>query len=132
MEKVKIFDEEFKQKVSDSCGKIKDTLSDALLTEEGKLDTEKIGNAVTDTFRKAEDGIKDGCRKFSEEYVRDGHLDTDKVGTALNDSYQKAGRFLANSVSRLAEKLSDRFGTDGEPGAVFDSEIVTGEPEQDA
>jgi t-SNARE complex subunit (syntaxin) len=46
------FDEEFKQNVSEKFQNVKEKVSDALLTEEGKLDTERIGNAVTDTAKK--------------------------------------------------------------------------------
>ena len=58
MEKRKIFDEEFKQEISEGYGKIKDKLSDALLNEEGKLDTEKIGNAARDTAEKVEEAAE--------------------------------------------------------------------------
>ena len=114
MAKFQILDEEFKKNVSEGCDKIKEKLSDVLLTEEGKLDTEKIGNATRDTFKKVEDGVKDSYRKFSDEYVKDGSLDKEKLGEAANRSYHKAGRFLATSVTRLADVLTGKFGVNGD------------------
>lgn len=130
MAKQQIFDEEFKRSVGEKYSAAKEKLSDALLTEEGKLDTGKIGSAVEDTFKKAEAGVKDSYRRFNEEYVRDGHLDKEKVGEAANRTYRKAGRRLATGMTRLAEKLADKFGVDGEGGQVIDSELVTEEPAQ--
>ena len=129
MAKFQIFDEEFKQNVSEKCSAAKEKLSDALLTEEGKLDTERIGNAVEDTFKKAEETVKDGYRKFSEEYVKDGSLDKEKLGEAANRTYRKAGRSLATGLSRLAEKLANKFGVNGENTEIFDTEVVTAEAE---
>lgn len=129
MAKYQIFTEEFKQNVSESCDNIKEKLSDALLTEEGKLDTEKIGGAARDTAKKVEEGVKESYRKFNEEYKKeDGSLDKEKLGEAANRSYRKAGRFLATGVTRLAEILSDKFGTNSENGEIIDSELVTEEP----
>ena len=129
MEKTKIFDEEFKQKVSDGCEKIKDKLSDALLTEDGSLDTEKIGNAVGDTIKKVEEGVKDGYQKFSDSYMKeDGKLDKEKVGAAVNNAYQKGGRLLATGMTKLAEKLVDKFGVQEHEGQIIDSELVTQDP----
>lgn len=133
MAKFQILDEEFKQNVSDSCEKIKDKLSDALLTEEGNLDTEKIGSAARDTIKKVEEGVKDGYQKFSDNFIgEDGHLDTEKVGEAVNSTYRKAGRFLATGMTRLAEKLADKFGVQEENGEIIDSELVTEEPAEEA
>lgn len=128
MAKIRIFfDEEFKQSVAEKCNAAKEKISDVLLTDEGRLDTEKIGNAVTDTFQKAEAGVKDSCRKFSEEYVKDGTLDKEKLGEAANRSYRKAGRALATGMTRLAEKLSGKFGINGDNSEIFDAEVVPGD-----
>lgn len=128
MAKHQIFDEEFKQSIADGCEKIKDKLSDALLTEEGNLDTEKIGSAVEGTLKKVEEGVKDGYQKFSDTYMKeDGKLDTEKVGAAVNTTYQKAGRMLATGMTKLAEKLADKFGVQGENGEIIDSELVVEE-----
>lgn len=124
MAKFQIFDENFKRNLSDSCGKLKDTVSDAILTEEGKLDTGKISSAARNTIQKVEDGVKDGCRKFSQEYMKDGSLDKEKLGDAANRGYQKAGRFLATSMTRMADKLADKFGLDGDEKEIIDSELV--------
>ena len=129
MEKTNIFDEEFKQRVSDGCGKIKDKLSDALLTEEGSLDTAKIETAARDAIKKVEEGVKDGYQKFSDTYMKeDGSLDKEKIGDAVNTTYRKAGRVLASSMTRLAEKLTEKFGADGENGQIIDAELVTEDP----
>lgn len=131
MAKYQIFDEEFKQSIVDGCGKIKDKLSDALLTEEGNLDTEKIGNTVGDALKKAEAGVKDGYQKFSDSYMtEDGKLDTEKVEAAVNNTYHKAGRILATGMTRLAEKLVDKFGTQEETVQIVDSELVSEESEE--
>lgn len=130
MEKRRIFDEEFKQEISEGYGKIKDKFTDALLTEEGKLDTEKIGNTARDAAQKVEAEVKDSYRRFSEEYIRDGSLDKEKVGAALQDTYQKTGRFLAVSMTRLAEKLTDKFGVDDENREIIDSELVQEQTEE--
>lgn len=132
MAKYQIFDEEFKQSIAQGCEKIKDKLSDALLTEEGNLDTEKIGNAVEGTFRKVEEGVKDGCQKFRDSYVRDdGSLDKTKIEETVHTTYRKAGRVLAAGMSRLAEKLTDEFGIQEENGEIIDSELVTEESNQE-
>lgn len=124
--------EEIKQNVTESCEKIKDKLSDALLTEEGKLDTERIGNAVTDTFKKVEEGVKDGYQKLSDSITdENGDLDKEKVGAAVNRTYHKAGRFLATGMTRLANKLTDIFGTQEEKGEIIDTEVVAEEPVQE-
>lgn len=129
MAKQQIFDEEFKQNVADGAKKIKDKLSDALLTEDGSLDTQKIGNAVGDTLKRVEEGVKDGYQKFSDSYMKeDGKLDTEKVSAAANDAYQKAGRFLATGMTKLAGKLADKFGVQEENGQIIDSELVAEEP----
>lgn len=129
MAKIQILDEEFKQSIVDGCEKIKDKLSDALLTEEGNLDTEKIGNAVGDTLKKVETGVRGGYQKFSENYIsEDGKLDTEKVGAAVNETYYKAGRILATGMTKMAEKLTDKFGIQEEKAQIIDSELVTEEP----
>lgn len=133
MEKVQIFDEEFKQKVADGCEMIKDKLSDALLTEEGHLDTEKIGNAARETVKNVEAGVMDGYQKFNDNFVtEDGHLDREKLSDAASSTYRKAGRFLATSVTRLGQILSDKFGTNGDNAEIIDSELVEEEPSQEA
>jgi hypothetical protein len=124
MEKKQIFDEEFKQNVSDKYQAVKGKLSDALLTEEGNLDTEKIGSVVTDTAKKVEGTVREGYERFNREYVKDGKLDKEKVGAALNDTYKKGGRFLATSMTRLAEILTDKFGSNSQKGEVIDTELV--------
>lgn len=129
MAKQQIFDEEFKQNVADGAKKIKEKLSDALLTEDGSLDTEKIGNAVGDTLKKVEEGVKDSYQKFSDSYMKeDGKLDTEKVEAAVTDTYQRAGRFLATGMTKLAGILTDKFGTQSEDGKIVDSELVAEEP----
>jgi hypothetical protein len=128
MAKQPIFDEGFKKNVSESCGKIKDKLSDTFLTEDGKLDTEKLGNTARDTFKKVEDGVKDGYHKISDPFVgEDGQLDREKVGSAVNSAYMRTGRFLATSMTRLAEKMADKFGVDEENQGYADSEYVSEE-----
>lgn len=125
MEKTRIFEEEFKQKVSDSCEKIKDTLSDALLTEEGKLDTERIGNAARETAKNVEAGVKKGYQKFNENFRKeDGTLDKEKLNDVAAKTYRKAGRSLATGMTRLAQILSDKFGTNADNGEIFDTELV--------
>lgn len=124
--------DEIQQNVTEGCEKVKEKLSDALLTEEGKLDTEKIGNAVTDTFKKVEDGVKDGYRKVSESVTdENGKLDKEKVGAAANKTYRKAGRFLATGLTKLAGKLTAIFGTQEEGGEIIDTEVVVDEPAQE-
>ena len=133
MEKTKIFDEEFKQKVSNGCEKIKDIFSDALLTEEGKLDTEKISNAARETARNVEDGVKEGYHKFNENFRKeDGSLDKEKLNDTAAKTYRKAGRSLATVMTRLARILSDKFGTNADNGEIIDSELVEEEPAQEA
>ena len=128
MEKQKIFDEEFKQNVSAKLNSVKEKVSDALLTEEGKLDTQRIGNAVEDTFKKAEAGVKDCYRKFNAEYKKeDGSLDKEKLGESAKRTYRKAGRGLAAGVTKLANFLTDKFGSQGQNGEIVDAEIVTEE-----
>lgn len=128
MAKFPKLDEEFKQNLSEGCKKIGDKLSDALLTEEGKLDTEKLSTAARDTIKKVEEGVRDGCQKLNDNFVgEDGHLDTEKVGAAVNSTYRKAGRFLATGMTRLAGKLAERFGVDADGGEIIDSELVTQE-----
>ena len=129
MAKYQIFDEEFKQNVSDGCEKIKDKLSDALLTEEGKLDTDKISDTARDTFKRVEAGVKDGYQKFSDNFVReDGSLDKEKMGDALNTTYHKAGKALATGVSRLADFLTGKFGVQESGGEIIDTELASSEP----
>lgn len=124
--------EEFKQNVTESYEKVKEKLSDALLTEEGKLDTDKIGNVVTDTFNKVEEGVKDGYRKVSESVTdENGNLDKEKVSAAANKTYRKAGRFLAVGLTKLAGKLTDIFGVQEEGGEIIDTEVVVDEPAQE-
>ena len=125
MEKQKIFDEEFKQNVSAKFRSVKEKVSDALLTEDGKLDTQRIGNAVEDTARKVEEGVKGGYEKFQAEYVKDGELDKEKLGESAKRTYRKAGRSLATGVTRLANFLTDKFGTQSQNGEIVDTEIVT-------
>lgn len=122
------FDEEFKQNVSAKFQDVKEKVSDALLTEEGKLDTERIGNAVTDTAKRVEDSVKGSYQKFQEEYVKDGSLDKEKLGEAANRSYRKAGRSLATAVTKLANFLTDKFGTQGQNNEIVDTEIVPEAP----
>ena len=127
MEKFRIIDEQFKQTVADTCSAAKEKISEALLTEDGKLDTDKIENAVEGTFRKAEKTVRDGCRKFSEEYVKDGALDKEKLGEAAIRTYRNAGRSLATGLTHLAQKLTDKFGVNGDNNEIFDTEVVTAE-----
>lgn len=122
------FDEEFKQNVSEKFQNVKEKVSDAILTEEGKLDTERIGNAVTDTAKRVEESVKESYQKFSEEYVKDGSLDKEKLGETARRTYRRAGRVLATGVSKLADFLTDKFGTQDQNGEIVDSELVV-EPE---
>lgn len=121
------FDEEFKQNVSAKFQSVKEKVSDAILKEDGSLDTEKIGNAVTDTAKKVEDTVREGYQKFSDAYVKDGSLDKEKLEEAAGRTYRKAGRSLATGVSKLADFLTDKFGVDGQNGEIVDTEIVTAE-----
>jgi hypothetical protein len=125
-------DEEFKQNVSAKFQNAKEKVSDAILKEDGSLDTEKIGNAVTDTAKKLEDGVRDSYRKFSEAYVKDGTLDKEKLSEAANRTYRKAGRGLATRVSKLADFLTNKFGVQGQNGDIVDTEIVTETPAEEA
>ena len=118
------FDDEFKQNVSEKFQNVKEKVSDALLTEEGKLDTEKIGNAVTDTAKKVEKTVRGGYQKFNEEYVKDGSLDKEKLGEAAKRTYRRAGRSLATGVSKLADFLTNKFGTQSQNSEIVDTEIV--------
>ena len=117
-------DEEFKQNVSDAFQNVKEKVSDAILKEDGSLDTERIGNVVTDTAKRVEDTVRDSYRKFSETYVKDGTLDREKLGEAANRTYRKAGRGLATGVSKLADFLTEKFGVQGQNGEIVDTEIV--------
>ena len=121
------FDEEFKQNVSAKFQSVKEKVSDAILKEDGSLDTDKIGNAVTDTAKKVEDTVREGYQKFSDAYVKDGSLDKEKLEEAAGRTYRKAGRSLATGVSKLADFLTDKFGVDGQNGEIVDTEIVTAE-----
>lgn len=124
-------DEEFKQNVTEKYNQVKEKVSDAILTEDGSLDTEKIGNAVSDTARKVEADVRRGYQKFSENYRReDGSLDKEKLSDAANTAYRRAGRSLATGVTRLAGKLADKFGVDQE-GAIIDSELVSNDPNEE-
>lgn len=127
MEKQKIFDEEFKQSVTDKFQTVKEKVSDVLLTEDGKLDTQRIGNAVTDTAKRVETGVKDGYQKFREDYVKNGELDKEKLSESAKRTYRKAGRGLAAGVTKLANFLTDKFGVQGQSGEIVDTEIVTEE-----
>ena len=124
MEKQKIFDEEFKQNVSEKFQSVKEKVSDALLTEEGKLDTERIGNAVTDTAKRVEAGVKESYQKFQAEYVKNGELDKEKLSETAKRTYRKAGRGLATGVTKLANFLTEKFGVQGQNGEIVDTEIV--------
>jgi len=122
------FDEEFKQNVSAKFHNVKEKVSEAILKDDGTLDTEKIGNAVSGTVKKVEDSVLDSYRKFSETYVKDGSLDREKLGEAANRTYRKAGRGLATGVSKLADFLTDKFGVQGQEGEIVDSELVPDAP----
>ena len=128
MDKKQIFDEEFKQNVSAKIQNVKEQVSDAILKDDGSLDTEKIGNAVTGTVQKVEDSVRDSYRKFSEEYVKDGSLDKEKLCEAANRTYRKAGRGLAAGVTKLAEFLTDKFGAQNPNGEIVDTELVPEAP----
>jgi hypothetical protein len=121
------FDEEFKQNVNEKFRNVKEKISDVLFTEEGKLDTEKISGAVSDTARKVEQGARDSYQKFSDEYVKDGSLDKEKLTETAKRTYRKAGRALATGVSKLADFLTEKFGTQGQNGEIVDSQLVTEE-----
>ena len=121
------FDEQFKQNVSEKFQNVKEKVSDAILNEEGKLDTERIGNAVSGTARRVEESVRESYQKFNEEYVKDGSLDKEKLGEAAQHTYRKAGRALATGVTKLADFLTDKFGTQGQNGEIVDTEIVAEE-----
>ena len=123
------FDEEFKQNITEKFRHVKEKVSDAILKEDGSLDTEKISSAVNDTAQKVEEGVRESYQKFSDEYVKDGVLDKEKLGESAKRTYRKAGRTLATGVSKLASYLTDKFGVQGQEGEIVDSEIVTAEPE---
>jgi hypothetical protein len=123
------FDEEFKQNITEKFRHVKEKVSDAILKEDGSLDTEKISSAVNDTAKKVEEGVRGSYQKFSDEYVKDGVLDKEKLGESAKRTYRKAGRTLATGVSKLASYLTDKFGVQGQEGEIVDSEIVTAEPE---
>lgn len=123
------FDEEFKQNITEKFRHVKEKVSDAILKEDGSLDTEKISSAVNDTAQKVEEGVRGSYQKFSDEYVKDGVLDKEKLGESAKRTYRKAGRTLATGVSKLASYLTDKFGVQGQEGEIVDSEIVTAEPE---
>ena len=123
------FDEEFKQNVSEKFQDVKEKVSNAILKEDGSLDTEKIGGAVTDAAKKVEDTVRESYQKFNEEYVKDGTLDKEKLGQAADRTYRNAGRMLATGVSKLADILTDKFGVQGQGGEIVDSQIVTEETE---
>ena len=129
MEEKNNVNEEFKKNISDKFHAVKEKVSDAVLKEDGSLDTDKIGNTVIDTAQKALDSVQEGYRKFRDEYVKDGQPDKEKLGDAAKRTYRKAGRTLAAGVSRLADYLTDKFGVQGQSGEIVDSRLVTAEPE---
>ncbi len=124
MAKQPIFDEQFKQNVNDKYQAVKDKVSDAILNEEGKLDTDKLESKVTETAQKVEQNVKAGYQKFSDAYIKDGSLDTEKLGQSARTTYRKAGRVLATGVGRLAKALSDKFGVMDQNAEIIDSELV--------
>ena len=121
------FDEEFKQNVTEKFQNVKEKVSDAILTEEGKLDTERIGNAVTGTAKRVEESVKESYQKFNEEYVKDGSLDKEKLGESAKRTYRKAGRALATGVTKLANFLTEKFGTQAQNSEIVDTEVVAEE-----
>ena len=121
-------DEEFKQNITAQLQNVKEKLSDALLTEDGNLDTQKIGSAVTDTAKKVEGTVREGYQKFADAYVKDGSLDKEKLGETASRTYRKAGRSLATGVSKLSDFLTEKFGTQGQNGEIVDTQIVTDPP----
>lgn len=129
MAEIPKFDEEFKQNVTEKFQNAKEKVSEAILKEDGSLDTEKISNAVSDTARKVEAGIKSGYEKFSNEFVKDGSLDKEKLTETAKRTYCKAGRSLATGVSKLADFLTAKFGTQANNTEIVDTQIVTADSE---
>ena len=86
-----------------------------------------MSGAVSDTARKVEQGARDSYQKFSDEYVKDGSLDKEKLTETAKRTYRKAGRALATGVSKLADFLTEKFGTQGQNGEIVDSQLVTEE-----
>lgn len=123
------FDEEFKQNVQEKLQNAKEKVSGAILKEDGALDTEKISGAFTGAARKVEEGVKSGYERFSNEYVKDGTLDKEKLTDSVKRTYRKAGRALATGVSKLADYLTDKFGTQANNGEIVDSQVVTADAE---
>lgn len=123
------FDEEFKKNVSEKFRNVKEKIYGTILKDDGSLNTEKISNAVTDTAKKVEDGVKESYQKFNEEYMKDGSLDKEKLGQTAKRTYRKAGRSLATGVSRLADFLTEKFGVQGQNGDIVDTQIVPEQPE---
>ena len=130
MEKQPIFDEQFKQNVSEKYQAVKEKVSDAILKEDGKLDTDKIESKVSEACQKVENTVKAGYQKFSDTYMKDGSLDKEKLGETAKTTYHKAGRVLATGVGKLAKLLSDKFGVQDHHSEVIDSELVEEDFEQ--
>ena len=123
------FDETFKQNVNEKFQNARKKVAGAILKEDGSLDTERISSAVSGAARKVEEEVKSGYEKFSNEYVKDGSLDKEKLAEAAQRTYRKAGRSLATGVSKLADFLTDKFGTQASNGEIVDTHIVTADAE---
>ena len=56
-----------------------------------------------------------------------GSLDKEKLGESAKRTYRKAGRALATGVTKLANFLTEKFGTQAQNSEIVDTEVVAEE-----
>lgn len=87
--------------VVESYKKIENKFSEKFLEEDGSLKTGRIGEAVTEGFRKIEDGVVSGYKKIEEGVVEGFGKVSDKFVEKL---FAKEGESPEDAKARLSGK----------------------------
>lgn len=111
MAKIADMNEKIAQSVTGSYKKIEDKFTETFLEEDGSLKTGKAGTAVTEGYKKIEDGVVGGFKKLEENVVGGFTRVSDKfidvLFTKENETVEEAKVRLKKTTQNNAEEQGE-------------------------
>ena len=99
MAKLADINEKIAETVVENYKKVEDKFTKTFLTEDGSIKTGKIGEGVTEGYKKIEDGVVEGYKKIEDGVVSGFEKVTDKFIDVL---FTKEGETVEEAKKRLS------------------------------
>lgn len=101
MAKIADMSEKIVKNVTEGYQKIEDAFTEKFLEEDGSLKTGKIGTAVSEGYKKIEEGVVEGYKKMEQGVVDGFEKVSDKFIETL---FTKENESVEDAKKRLSEK----------------------------